>query len=160
MFFRKRYPLNNFIIKYIMENNKFSESKYQAILDTWENMKPFEDEDSIPPIPKVLPKDYKEVIIPNIIRCGGIPKDKLKKGATYIGDCRNSSQALWNGKEFIYVREKFGSSYTEKINHFEDVNGYDVFVPIKIKYNTLGEALMDSRNELEKTVNSFWNSLR
>mgnify|MGYP006908840652 CR=1 FL=1 len=83
--------------------------------------------------PKVLPKDYQDIIIPNIIRCGGIPKDKLEIGKTYIGDCRNASEAVWNGKDFTYMRTKFGYTYPEDINHFEDDNGYDLFIPIKLK---------------------------
>lgn len=30
------------------------------------------------------------------------------------------------------MRNKFGSTYEEYINHFEDDNGFDLFVPIKL----------------------------
>ena len=109
------------------------EERYNNTLEYWRNRKPFRNEDDIPPIPIVLPKDYEEVIVPNIVRCGGIPKDKLIVGETYIGDCRNASEAVWNGKTFTYMRTKFGSTYPEDINHFQDDDGYDVFVPIKLK---------------------------
>ena len=112
---------------------KEKEERYNNTLEYWRNRKPFRNEDDIPPIPIVLPKDYEEVIIPNIVRCGGIPKDKLIVGETYIGDCRNASEAVWNGKTFTYMRTKFGTTYPEDINHFQDDDGYDVFVPIKIK---------------------------
>ena len=78
-------------------------------------------------------KDYEEIIVPNIIRCGGIPKDKLIIGKTYIGDCRNAREAVWDGEKFTYMRTKFGSTYPETINHFQDDDGYDLFVPLKIK---------------------------
>jgi hypothetical protein len=110
-----------------------NEERYNNILEYWKSRKPFKDEDDIPPIPIVRPMDYEEVIIPNIIRCGGIPKDELIVGKTYIGDCRNASEAVWNGDVFTYMRTKFGTTYPEDINHFQDDDGYDVFVPIKQK---------------------------
>lgn len=109
------------------------EERYNIVLNHWKKRKPFRDEDDIPPIPIVLPKDYEEIIVPNIIRCGGIPKDKLIVGKTYIGDCRNATEAVWDGEKFTYMRTKFGSTYPETINHFQDDDGYDLFVPLKIK---------------------------
>ena len=112
---------------------KEKEERYNTVLNHWKERKPFRDEDDIPPIPIVLPKDYEEIIVPNIIRCGGIPKDKLIVGKTYIGDCRNAREAVWDGEKFTYMRTKFGSTYPETINHFQDDDGYDLFVPLKIK---------------------------
>lgn len=106
---------------------------YNEILEYWGKRNPFIDEEDIPDVPIVLPRDYNEVITPNIIRCGGIPKAKLIIGETYIGNCRNTTEAIWDGEHFNYIRTKFGLKYNEKINHFEDDNGYDVFVPIKLK---------------------------
>ena len=112
---------------------KEKEERYNTVLNHWKERKPFRDEDDIPPIPIVLPKDYEEIIVPNIIRCGGIPKDKLIVGKTYIGDCRNAREAVWDGEKFTYMRTKLGSTYPETINHFQDDDGYDLFVPLKIK---------------------------
>lgn len=112
---------------------KEKEERYNTVLNHWKERKPFRDEGDIPPIPIVLPKDYEEIIVPNIIRCGGIPKDKLIVGKTYIGDCRNATEAVWDGEKFTYMRTKFGSTYPETINHFQDDDGYDLFVPLKIK---------------------------
>lgn len=106
---------------------------YNSILEYWETRGEFKIGDDIPSIPRVLPQDYKGVIIPNIIRCGGIPKDKLVIGKTYIGDCRNGNEATWDGKNFVYLRTKFGTTFQETINHFEDDNDYDLFIPIKEK---------------------------
>lgn len=60
-----------------------------------------------------------------------IPKSELEIGKEYSGECRNASKATWDGTKFWYVRTKFGASYNESINHYEDDNGYDVFVPIE-----------------------------
>ena len=112
---------------------KDKEKRYNDVLEYWKNRKPFKNEDDIPSIPIVKKEDYDNIIIPNIIRCGGIPKDELIVGKTYIGDCRNANEAVWNGKVFTYMRTKFGTTYPEDINHFQDDDGYDVFVPIKLK---------------------------
>lgn len=61
-----------------------------------------------------------------------IPKSELVKGEIYQGECRNSEDARWNGKKFVYKRCKFGDVFDEEINHFEDDDGYDVFIPMKI----------------------------
>lgn len=103
------------------------------IINYWNTLKPFKDEDDIPDIPIVDKKTYKDIIIPNIIRCGGIPKSQLKPHTVYIGSCRNTTEAEWTGEKFIYCRLKFGYEYIDEVNHFEDDDGYDLFVPIKIK---------------------------
>jgi hypothetical protein len=38
---------------------------------------------------------------------------------------------VWDGEKFTYQRYKFGFTFPEKINHFQDDDGYDLFVPIK-----------------------------
>ena len=113
--------------------NMDREERYNNIIEYWKNRKPFKDENDIGSIPIVLPRDYKDIIVPNIIRCGGIPKNKLITGKTYIGECRNANEATWNGEKFIYKRNKFGMTYDEDINHFEEDDGHDLFVPLKIK---------------------------
>ena len=64
-----------------------------------------------------------------------IKKSELIKGKIYKGICRNASKALWDGEHFTYKRTKFGRTFDEAINHYEDDNdyGYDVFVPIRRK---------------------------
>ena len=56
-----------------------------------------------------------------------------ERGKNFVGSCRNASEAIWNGKTFTYKRYKFGSTFFEDINHFEDDDEYDLFVPIKLK---------------------------
>lgn len=111
---------------------KERENRIPKIIKWLEELKPFTEE--FIPEPPILDKElYDKYVIPNFIRCGAIPKDKLVIGETYIGNCRNASEAVWNGKVFTYKRTKFGCTYDEDINHFQDDDGYDVFVPIKIK---------------------------
>jgi hypothetical protein len=109
-----------------------SDEQYNRIKRFLCEMEPFTD--NIPDIPRMeTPEDYQEYVVKNFIRCGAIPKKDLIIGKTYIGDCRNASEAIWNGKVFVYKRTKFGYTFDEEINHFEDDNGFDLFVPIKEK---------------------------
>jgi hypothetical protein len=112
---------------------KIHELRCKRQLEYWRNLNCDFTVDSIPDIPKVCQDVYNDIVIPALIRCGAIPKSQLEVGATYIGSCRNANEAIWNGFQFEYIREKFGSVFKEKINHFEDDNGYDLFVPIKKK---------------------------
>ena len=108
------------------------EQRKKDRIERWNKLKPFETVDDIPEIPILDDKAlYENVIVKNLIRCGAIPKDKLEVGATYEGTCRNADKAVWNGKCFDYKRYKFGEWEDAKINHFQDDNGYDLFVPIK-----------------------------
>ena len=113
---------------------KNSEERYQTIKEFFNEMNPFKTTDDIPNIPVMKSQeDYEEIIVKNLIRCGAIPKSDLEIGKTYLGSCRNSEEAVWMGNDFEYTREKFGSKYQERINHFEDDNGFDLFIPIKLK---------------------------
>lgn len=118
----------------IQKIKKEKEERVNRIIEWLQNMKPF-TVDFIPE-PPVLDKElYQQYVVPNFIRCGAIPKDKLVIGVTYVGHCRNAHEAIWTGNYFVYQREKFGVTYQEKIKHFmdDDYNGTDVFVPIAIK---------------------------
>ena len=97
----------------------------------FEGLTEFKTEDDIPDLPKLPEDEYKEIVIPNLIRCGAIPKKDLILDKEYLGACRNSSKAIWKGDHFEYLRYKWGSSYIDSINHFEDDDGYDLFVPIR-----------------------------
>ena len=78
-----------------------------------------------------LPHDvWENRFVPLLIKLGAIPKKDLVVGKSYKGFCRNASVAVWNGKRFTYQRTKFGYTYPEDINHFEDDNGYDLFTPV------------------------------
>lgn len=68
----------------------------------------------------------------NIENIRPIPKKELVIGKTYNGFCRNASKAVWNGKVFTYKRYKFGDTFDEDINHYEDDDGYDLFIPMEL----------------------------
>jgi hypothetical protein len=115
----------------MIQMRPMTEERLREIIAYFKNRVPFKDEHDIPD-PPVVPKDiYDNVIVPEFIRCGAIPKDKLVNGKTYLGSCRNSSKATWVGDHFFYERRKWGSKYNESINHFQDDDGSDLFVPIK-----------------------------
>ena len=60
-----------------------------------------------------------------------IAKQDLLDRAYYQGTCRNAEVAMWDAKEqeFRYVRHKFKDTFIEGINHYEDDDGSDVFIP-------------------------------
>jgi hypothetical protein len=113
------------------EVNKIREMRCKRQLEYWRNLNREFTVETIPLIPKACQDVYNDIIIPALIRCGAIPKSQLEIGFVYEGSCRNADKAVWNGFQFEYIRTKFGSKFKEKINHFEDDNGYDLFVPIK-----------------------------
>lgn len=110
-----------------------TKEQIKHIIEYWETREPFKDEDDIPDIPVVPQEIYHEYIVPNIVRCGGIPKSQLKLHTVYIGGSRNITEAEWTGDKFIYTRHKLSGTYIDEINHFEDDDGYDLFIPIKEK---------------------------
>lgn len=112
-----------------MEKTVDSKYKEYQIRETWREMNRQIDDEYQPGIPIVSQQDYQNIIIPTLIRCGAIPKSELEIGVTYKGYCRNASKAVWTGKDFEYDRYKFGDTFKERINHFEDDNGLDLFVP-------------------------------
>ena len=100
-------------------------------LDVWLDLTPFQNVDDIPDLPVVDQKTWEGYYVPLLIENGAIPKENLEVGATYLGKCRNTDEAVWDGEQFHYHRTKFGNTYIEKINHFQDDDGFDLFVPIK-----------------------------
>ena len=124
-------------LKELRERLRKEKEERKANIKAWRmehfnNMKPFESIDDIPDIPMMdTSEEYEEIVVKNLIRCGAIPKEQLEVGARYAGSCRNFSEAVWNGKEFEGKRYKWGMWEDDTINHFQDDDGYDVFVPIK-----------------------------
>ena len=115
------------------EIERIKKERHERMIELMRTMEPFTSEDGIIDVPVTDPETYKNIVIPNFIRCGAIPKAQLEIGKTYIGSCRNASEAIWKGDYFTYKRYKFGNTFEEDINHFEDDDGYDLFVPIKLK---------------------------
>lgn len=122
------------IKRLIKEALERRESRISRIIEGLESMKPFTDTYCIPEPPILDRELYERYVIPNFIRCGAIPTDRLVKGKTYLGSCRNADKAVWLGDEFEYQRMKFNSTYPERIKNFDSEDGCtgnDVYVPIK-----------------------------
>ena len=130
------------LIDNLKKNVKTPEQRAEDVVNYWnKRTKKFETVEDIPNIPcfneKTIAKakEYMEFIQQKMIELGAIPKDALVDKHTYLGNCRNAHKAVWHagldGGVFVYERTKFGCTYPEEINHFQDDNGYDVFVPIK-----------------------------
>ena len=100
-------------------------------MEYWKNLQDFKgDPDNVPDLPLTDSETWATFIIPKLLECGAIPKKSLIVGGKYIGSCRNTSEATWDGTKFIYKRYKWGTNYDEEINHFEDDDGFDLFVPL------------------------------
>ena len=98
----------------------------------WDEVRtPFIEPYDVPNLPIVDSDEWKNFYVPILIERGAIPKNKLVIGKRYLGKCRNADIAIWLGDVFEYQRYKFSCTFPEKINHFEDDNGYDLFVPIR-----------------------------
>lgn len=113
--------------KAIAERNK-------RIEEYWDNLLPFREPKDVPPLPKVDAKKWKEFYVPKIIKANGIPRKDLVDGQFYIGDHRNANVAKWDAKKehFVYMRYKFGSIFEDVCKHFEDDDGFALFVPLRI----------------------------
>ena len=111
--------------------------KTEDIIKVWKEnpLKKFNNVYDVPKIPVVDQMVYQEVIIPRLIQAGGIPKKHLIDGKIYIGRHRCCTEATWNEKDqkFNYDHFKFGVTFDDTCNHFEDDDGRELFVPIKIK---------------------------
>lgn len=103
-------------------------------VEAWNNLKPFKNIWDVPQIPQVTNKIYKEFYLPKLIAAGAMPKKDLIDGQYYIGRHRRCNVGKWNEKlnKFEYNREKFGNVYLDTCNHFEDDDGFALFVPIKL----------------------------
>lgn len=63
-----------------------------------------------------------------------IHKKDLEHNMRYAGSCRNSRTAYWDAEaeKFKYVREKWGFTFIDGIEHPEDDRGFDLFVPERV----------------------------
>lgn len=107
---------------------RWSETLHFRFLD-----KMTDEELSWQEVPCCRNKDEELFVQDVLIKHGAIPLEKLEVGKTYVGFCRNASEAIWRGEKFVYERNKFGFIFKEEINHFQNDDGYDVFVPVKVK---------------------------
>ena len=76
------------------EIERIKKEYHERMVEYIKTMEPFTSEDEIIDVPITDPETYKNIVIPNFIRCGAIPKAQLEIGKTYIGSCRNASEAI------------------------------------------------------------------
>ena len=107
------------------------EERKKRVKEYWGNLPKIVTPNDVPELPRVDIQEWKDFYVPKLIEAGAIGKDDLIEGQIYIGEHRRANVAKWNGKEFIYNREKFGNVYEDKCNHFEDDDGFALFVPIR-----------------------------
>ncbi len=127
---------------------------HYRVSDPWDLKRP----NTWPEVPALWDHSrYVSELVPEILRLGGIQKDKLELAETYLGVCRNAGRAVWTGEGFMYTRYKFGSTYTETIPHFQDDPGdwSDVFLPV-MRDNSTEIAF---RTELQKMSLRGWDKL-
>lgn len=106
----------------------------RRLVEFWNNLKPFKEPMDIPNLPNVGKEKFDEIYVPKLIAAGAIPKKDLIDGQVYIGEHRRCQLAKWNKDKnvFEYWRYKFGTTFIDRCNHFQDDDGFALFVPIKI----------------------------
>ena len=62
---------------------------------------------------------------------GYIPKDQLQIGAKYECAARNFEVGLWNGEVFEYQRTKFGTTFPDTEQHWDDGPPHGTVKPMK-----------------------------
>ena len=100
----------------------------------WNNLPTLVNADDVPGLPtNIDSEEWKEFYVKKLITAGAIAKDKLIDGVWYYGEYRNSNFGKWDAEkqEFGLWRHKFGWMW-DTCNHFEDDNGYALFVPIRL----------------------------
>ena len=107
------------------------EERKQRIKEYWENLPKINTPKDVPDLPRVDIQEWKDYYVPKLIEVGAIPKKDLVINQFYIGEHRNARVAKWNGDKFVYMRTKFQNVYEDTCNHFEDDDGFALFVPIK-----------------------------
>ena len=111
-------------------NTKRIQLKKYRLIEFWKN---FNSELKEPKDVPDLPTDkyiYENLVIPKLINCGAIPKKRLKVNNFYYGDWRRGGYAKWDGEKFHIWRYKF-EWFLDTANHFEDDNGFSLFVPLR-----------------------------
>lgn len=108
------------------------EERKKRIKEYWENLPKIVNPNDVPELPRVDIQEWKDYYVPKLIEAGAIAKKDLIVDQIYIGDHRQARVAKWNGKEFVYNRTKFNNVYEDKCNHFEDDDGFALFVPLRV----------------------------
>lgn len=111
-----------------IETVKIDIDNYYSEIET------FNDENiHIITLPKPIPYQFFREIYSKGIIC----KSDLIKNHYYKGKCKNTTVALWNGYEFVYMKDENDISIVDNIKHIEDNNGddSDLFIPLRLETN-------------------------
>jgi len=141
----KEYQEHRLRIKTDPEYAKMIKEKEVAELhEYWMNLKPFQVEEDVPELPVM-----NDFYINRLIDLGAVPKNQLEDGNWYYGNYRNANFGKWNAntQKFDHYRWKFGWM-EDDCNHFEDDNGYALFVPLRKVNET-------ELKEIEKTIKEY-----
>jgi hypothetical protein len=94
----------------------------------WNSLGNFKTPSDVPRLPIPLTDFH----ILRLKDSGAIPKSHLVENQWYIGKHRCTTVAKWNGTKFSYIKEEFSFRFFDECNHFEDDDGYSLFVPLRI----------------------------
>lgn len=138
-------------------NQKLEQQRVERnarIIDYWNNLKPFIVCNDVPALPRVETQEWNDFYVPRLIKAGAIPKNNLVDGVWYYGEYRNSDCGKWdaNKQEFGLWRHKFGWMW-DTCNHFQDDNGFALFVPIR----AANEKEIEEQNKIEIEKNVIKN---
>jgi len=122
-----------------------------ALREYWDNLKPFNKADDVPTLPRVETDEWQEFYVPKLIHAGAVPKDMLVDGVWYYGEYRNSNFGKWDAvnQKFGLWRHKFGWMW-DTCNHFQDDNGYALFVPLRTANTEEIQKQIDIETERDK----------
>ena len=109
------------------------QEREEAELRRWDNLPRLEKREDVPTLPRVEEQEWKEFYVPRLIKAGAIPLVELQDGAVYEGDHRCGKVARWHEEkqEFEYPDWEFNVKTTARCNHFENDDGFALFVPLK-----------------------------
>lgn len=128
---------------------RWIEWRDNQVIEYWNELKPFQTESDVPDLPKPLTSFF----IDKLIELGAIPKEQLKDGVWYYGNFRNSEFGRWNETKqvFEHIRYKFGNRW-DSCNHFQDDNGYALFVPLREVNDIEKDKIEKIIDEMDKEI--------
>jgi hypothetical protein len=112
-------------------NTETKEDRAARMKEWWMTLKTFKTPQDVPTLPRVDEKEWNEFYVPKLIEAGAIPKKDLVIGEYYVGNHRCTQIGRWNGNVFEYWKWEF-FPMEDECNHFEDDDGFALFVPIGI----------------------------
>jgi len=122
-----------YMLKFKAEILKLKEERDAKMRKYWMNLPKIEKLEDVPTIPYVDEKEYIEFYVPKLIAAGAIPKADLVDGQFYYGEYRNANIGKWNAEENVFEHWRYKFRFClDTCNHFEDDNGFALFVPIRL----------------------------